>query len=152
MLEKLLTWNNLGLLLTALGTLLTCWQSYKAKTYKDEIKADRANLALYELIPKGLHARDECKKIKTPLDPARMPRGVSSEAVINTIEEFYEILQVNQHRLSNSTEISNAMSKLKDDLGQYRRQTAINWRFSIADRIYNHLNSINTELAKLRDG
>jgi len=149
--SSILTWNNLGLLLTALGTGLSFWQSYKAKTYKDEIKADRASLALYELIPKGLSAKDECKKIKTPLNLGKVVRGLDYDAVIDSIETFHEALEVNQHRIGNPESLLLDMSKLKEYLTKYRQASEASVRFSIADTLYGHLNSINIELAKLRD-
>lgn len=143
-------WNGLGLFLTFCGTALAFWQAYKAKTYKEEIQADRQKLILIELMPIAKSARDECKKIITPVN--KPMRGVDSNRVITSIQELAEKLQEHSHRLKGSFKEKAAVNNLQLLISNYKNENAADERNRIADSIYSELNSIVESLALSIDG
>lgn len=138
-------WNAVGLILTFLGTGLSFWQAYKAKSYRDEIQADRQKLILIELMPVAEITRDECKKITTPV--LKPMRGVNPQKVISKIQELSEKLQKFNHRISGDVECRNFVSSLNQRIKEYTEETDVDSRYKIADQMYENLNSVIEFLA-----
>lgn len=142
-------WNVVGLILTFCGTALAFWQAYKAKSYRDEIQADRKKLILIELMPIAKSARDECKKITTPV--GKPMRGVDHQKVISSIQELAEKLQEHSHRLKGNFREKEAVIKLQTHITNYTNDADQDSRNKIADKIYGELNSIIESLASSID-
>lgn len=138
-------WNTVGLVLTFLGTGLAFWQAYKAKSYRDEIQADRKKLILIELMSVAKSARDECKKIVTPV--GKPMRGVDPQKVIHAIQGLSEKLQEYNHRISGDIGCSSFSSNLKQRVAEYTNESDDSARHKIADQMYEELNSIIEFLA-----
>jgi len=138
-------WNAVGLILTFMGTGLAFWQAYKAKSYRDEIQADRQKLILIELMPIAKSARDECKKITTPVH--KPMRGVDPQKVIHSIQDLAEKLQEYSHRLKGGFAQKEAVSSLQGYITKYTNETDVEVRNKIADKMYSELNSIIESLA-----
>lgn len=138
-------WNAVSLMLTFLGTGLAFWQAYKAKSYRDEIQADRRKLILIELMPIAKNARDECKKIVTPV--ARPMRGVDPQKVIHVIQGLSDKLQEYNHRISEETECGAFSENLKRRISEYVNESDETCRQKIADKMHEDLNSIIEFLA-----
>ncbi len=143
-------WNGLGLFLTFCGVALSFWQAYKAKTYKEEIQADRQKLILIELMPIAKSARDECKKIITPVN--KPMRGVDSNKVITSIQELAEKLQEHSHRLKGDFREKAAVTNLQAFVSKYKNESVADERNKVADSIYSELNAIVESLATSIDG
>lgn len=139
------SWNAIGLILTFLGTALAFWQAYKAKTYRNEIQSDRQKLILIELMPVAKSARDECKKITTPV--GRPMRGVDHQKVIHAIQGLAEKLQEYSHRLKGDFKEKDSVVKLQGFIADYTNEADSESRNKIADNIYSELNSIIESLA-----
>lgn len=138
-------WNSFGLVLTFLGTGLAFWQAYKAKSYRDEIQADRKKLILIELMPVAKSARDECRKLVTPV--SKPMRGVDPQKVIYSIQGLSEKLQEFNHRISGDIECSLFSLNLKQRITEYTNESDDGARHKIADQMYEELNSIIEFLA-----
>ena len=138
-------WNAVGLTLTFLGTAMSFHQAHKAKTYKDEITSDRQKLILIELLPVVKQARDDCKKITTPVNE-RM-RGVSPEKVIASIQTCAEKIQEYSHRLSGSELSESSVEDVQSKISNYKNEFDEPARYKIADDLYNILNAIIQSLA-----
>ncbi len=138
-------WNIVGLILTFCGTGFAFYQAYKAKSYKDEIQADRQKLILIELMPIAKNARDECKKITTPV--GKPMRGVDPQKVIHSIQSLAEKLQEYSHRLKGDFREKESVVKLQELITNYKKNVDSEERHKIADSIYSELNSIIESLA-----
>lgn len=138
-------WNAIGLILTFLGTALAFWQAYKAKSYRDEIQSDRQKLVLIELMPIAKSARDECRKITTPVN--KPMRGVDPQKVIHEIRTLAEKLQEFSHRLTGNFEQKDLVISLQEDISKYTNEADQDSRNKIADGMYSTLNSIIESLA-----
>lgn len=134
------SWNAIGLILTFCATALAFWQAYKAKSYRDEIQSDRQKLILIELMPIAKKARDECKKITTPVN--KPMRGVDSQKIVHEIRGLAEKLQEYSHRLSGEFEQKDIVEALKQNITEYIDEKNQSARYKIADKIYSSLNSI----------
>ncbi|NOH22553.1 hypothetical protein [Vibrio europaeus] len=141
--------NAVGLVLTFVGTAISLYQAYKAKTYRDEIASDRQKLILIELLPVVKHARDECKKIITPVNGQM--RGVSVEKVIGSIQDCAEKIQEYSHRLSDTTLSSSAVSDIQSKISSYKTEVDPRQRHIIADTLYGDLNSVIQSLSTTID-
>lgn len=141
--------NGIGLFLTFVGTGISAWQAYKAKSYKDEIQSDRQKLILIELMPIAKSARDECKKIITPA--GKPMRGVDDQKVIDSIQGLAEKLQENSHRLKSELKEKASVKNLQHLISQYKSKTGSTDRNKVADTIYNELNEIIESLATTID-
>lgn len=138
-------WNAVGLALTFVGTALAFWQACRAKSYSDEIQADRKKLVLIELMPIAKSARDECKKIVTPV--AKPMRGVNPQNVIHVIQNLSEKLQEYNHRISGDTEFSVLSTNLKQRISDYTNEQDLGGRYKVADQMYEDINSVIESLA-----
>jgi hypothetical protein len=143
-------WNGLGLFLTFCGAALAFWQAHKAKTYKEEIQADRQKLILIEIMPIAKSARDECKKIVTPVN--KPMRGVDPNKVINSIQELAEKLQEHSHRLKGDFREKESVIKLQAFISKYKNESVADERSKVADSIYSELNAIVESLSISIDG
>lgn len=138
-------WNVVGLVLTFCGTALTFWQTYKAKSYRDEIQADRKKFILMELLPIAKSARDECKNYNSSKKPMR---GVDPQKVIHTIQILAEKLQEHSHhKLKGNFSLKEAVTKMSSYITNYINESDQDSRNKIADQIYSELNSIIELLA-----
>ena len=138
-------WNAIGLVLTFFGTGLSFWQAYKAKSYRDEIQADRQKLVLIELMPIAKSARDECRKITTPVN--KPMRGVDPQKVIHEIQGLAEKLQEYSHRLTGNFEQKDLLVDLQRAVSEYKNESDQDSRYRIADKMYSTLNSIIESLS-----
>lgn len=138
-------WNAIALILTFLGTALSFWQAYKAKSYRDEIQSDRQKLILIELMPIAKSARDECRKITTPVN--KPMRGVDPQKVIHEIQALAEKLQEFSHRLTGEFEQNGLVTSLQKDISSYKNVVDQDFRNKIADCMYARLNLIIESLA-----
>ena len=138
-------WNAVGLTLTFCGTTFAFWQAYKAKSYRDEIQADRQKLILIELMPIAKSARDECKKITTPVK--KPMRGVDPQKVIHAIQGLAEKLQEYGHRLKGEFAQKETVTILQSHIANYTNEADLDSRNKIADQMYSELNSIIESLA-----
>ena len=138
-------WNAVGLFLTFCGTGLAFYQAHRAKTYKEEIQSDRQKLILIELMPIAKNARDECKKIITPV--SKPIRGVDSQKVINSIQALAEKLQEFSHRLKGDFSEKESVTNLQEFIGSYKKEDSSDERYKIADSIYSELNEIIESLS-----
>jgi hypothetical protein len=138
-------WNAVGLVLTFSGTALAFWQAYKAKSYRDEIQADRQKLILIELMPVAKSARDECRKIITPV--SKPMRGADPQKIIHAIQIFSEKLQEYNHRISGDVKCSTFSANLRKRISEYTNETDETVRHKIADHMYEELNSVIEFLA-----
>ena len=132
--------NFIGLVLTFLGTAITCWQAYKAKTYRDEIQIDRHRLALVELLPIAKSAREECRKIITPVNEPM--RGVDPAIVISKIQTLSEKISENSHRINRDAYRKITQVKIDQLINQYKAKESESERFKIADSLYTEIGKI----------
>lgn len=139
------SWNAIGLILTFCGTALAFWQAYKAKSYRDEIQSDRQKLILIELMPIAKKARDECKKITTPVH--KPMRGVDSQKIVHEVQGLAEKLQEYSHRLSGEFGQKDIVEALKGNITEYIAENNQSARYKIADKMYSSLNSIIESLS-----
>lgn len=146
--------NISGLVITTIGTVVTIWQAIKAKkysvtakNYRDEILSDRIRFALIDLLSIGKQTREECKKITTPVDK-RHTRGVNSQKVINEIQDFSDRLKENCFKINNN-DITKLAESLEKKIEEYKRNSAEDIRFYIADDIYKIMNESIILLSEL---
>lgn len=136
-------------MLSGVGAAISMWQSYKAKSYRDEIVVDRSRIALIDVLGDLRAARDECKKIMTPVGGKAM-RGVDPSQVIRSIQACAEKLNENEHRLS-SADIKELLKGLSEYLTIFAaNQDALN-RQKTADEIYACLNQLVAQVARQID-
>lgn len=152
MMQSILTWNNFGLLLTAIGTGLTFWQSYKARSYKNEIVLDRAKSTIPELIRMANEAKSNCRKIVRPVDINNPPRGVDQQDVIDKIEIFLEHVQENNHRIKKIIDIEAVISNAKTNITNYKTAPTERYKYSYAGELQSNINIITVKLNEARDG
>jgi hypothetical protein len=138
-------WNGLGLLLTFCSTALAFYQAHRAKSYKEEILADRQKLVLIEIMPIAKSARDEIKKITTPV--GKPMRGVDPQKVIHSVQDLAERLQEHSHRLKGNFREKKSVISLQGYIEDYKAEQVLEERYRIADLIYTELNKIVESLA-----
>ena len=89
--------NAIAMIVTTIGTGVTVWQAYKAKSYRDDILEDRQKISLIELKSSLKQARTECQKITTPV--SKPFRGVDIQRVIDELQNFLDKLKENIHKI-----------------------------------------------------
>jgi len=122
--------------LSAIGAAIAIWQAYKAKTYRDEILRDRRKMALVETIGTARKARDECRKIVTPV--GKPVRGLDQQQVFNAIRDCVDRLRDNAHKFQ-SIRLTGCVTTLEQLLGSYAQTTDEAARYKIADELYKAL-------------
>lgn len=135
-------------MLSAIGAGISIQQAYKAKTYRDEILADRVRLALIDMLSSAKHAREECKKITTPV--SKPMRGVDPERVISAIQSCAEKLKENGHRFG-VAEIEVMSSSLETHITEYKAASDGTARALLADKTYKSLNELVAHISRRID-
>lgn len=141
-------WTVAGTVLSGLGAFISVWQARKAKRYRDEILADRVRMALIEMSGSLKAARDECKKIKTPV--GKPMRGIDTSKVIGLIQACAEKLRENGHRLGISG-IEASAANLEVHLSSFTANPDLAFRQKKADEIYDCLNELVAQVARQID-
>lgn len=123
-------------LLSAIGAAIAIWQAYRAKTYRDEILQDRRKMALVETIGTARKARDECRKIVTPV--GKPVRGLDQQQVVNAIRDCVDRLRDNAHKFR-STKLTGCVTTLESLLANYAQTADEVARYKVADDMYKAL-------------
>lgn len=137
----------LGAILSAVGAAIAIWQAYRARRYRDEILQDRRKMALVEAIGIARKARDECRKIVTPL--GKPIRGVDQQQVVDSIRDCVDRLRDNAHKFQSPRVVGSVpkLERLVDDYTQARDEAT---RYKVADDMYkvlsNTIGSISEEI------
>jgi len=126
----------LGTIFSVIGAAISIWQAMKARGYKDEILHDRLKILLIELMGIAKRARDECKKIITPV--GKPPRGVDQQIVINCIRDCLDKLKDNSHKFSLQT-LQQIIVKIEKRIDLYASESDAKKKYSHADQIYKYL-------------
>lgn len=141
-------WTIGGAVLSGIGAGISIWQAHRAKRYRDEILADRVRMALIEMSGSLKAARDECKKIMTPV--SKPMRGVDAAKVIGLIQSCAEKLKENGHRLG-ITGVEVLAATLEGHLGAFTANPDLAFRQKKADEIYECLNELVAQVARQID-
>lgn len=136
--------NLLSTGLSGIGAVIAIWQARKAKKYRDEILRDRTKILLIDTIGVAKKAREECRKIITPV--GKPVRGVNQQEVINSIRDCLDKLKDNTHKFE-KTNIASTITSLDSSIANYINEIDNVNRFSEGDRIYEALGEIIREIA-----
>jgi hypothetical protein len=129
----------IGALLSAIGAAVAIHQALRVKKYRDEILHDRLKILLFEVMGIAKKAREECRKIITPV--GNHVRGVNQQIVVNSIRDCLEKIEDNSHKFSVDG-LSEIMSQVDALIGKYTKETDESQRYSLGDQIYKLLGRI----------
>lgn len=131
--------NLAGAVFSVIGAAIAIWQAHKAKSYRDEILRDRTKILLIDAIGVARKAREECRKIMTPV--GKPVRGIDQQQVVNTIRDCVDKLKDNQHKFE-QPKLRMFIESLEHEISNYTSQTEESKRFGIGDEIYKILGEI----------
>lgn len=137
--------NLIGLILTAIGTLITIWQATKAKSYRDEIVEDRKKLSLIDLKSSLIQIRSECRKISTPVN--KPLRGVNPQKIIDELQDFVVKMKENEHKI-NLQEFSESITTMEKYISDYKNENDEEIRSNIGDMLFQELSDLGGLIAK----
>jgi selenocysteine lyase/cysteine desulfurase len=123
-------------------------QARTARRYRDEIKHDRKKLAIVEAANYIRNARNECKKLRTPV--GNPPRGLNKQNVIDAIRDCIEKARENAHRFQ-SESIDAVLKKAHDQALEYVSAQDDPLQCGIGDNMYETLDTLVRHLAELQD-
>lgn len=135
----------IGAFFSAVGAIIAIQHAIKAGKYKDEILHDRVKMLLVDVMGIAKKARDECKKIITPI--GKPPRGVDQQQVINSIRECLDKIKDDKHKFSVKTLPQN-ISQIEKYIDQYATESDDEKRHTVGDQIYKSLGEIISCLSK----
>lgn len=127
-----------GAILSMISAAIAIWQAYRARRYRDEILLDRRKRLLIDVSGVARRAREECRKIVTPV--GRPVRGVDQQHVINSIRDCLDRIKDNAHQFG--TILDKALGEAEYQLGNYIQEQDESQRFSIGDMLYKALGVI----------
>lgn len=138
----------LGAVLSAVGAALAIWQAARAKKYRDEVLQDRRRFALVEAIGLARNAREESRKIATPV--GKPVRGVDPQAVINAIRDCLDRIREDGHKFQDPG-VTAAVSEAQRYLVDYVREKDESRRHTVADGMYKSLQDLTARLSEAVD-
>ncbi len=130
---------------SVVGAIIAIRQAVKARNYKNEIFHDRLKIFLVDVIGIAKKAREECKKIITPV--GKPIRGIDQQKVINSIRECLEIIKDNNHKLPVNT-LGNSIIEIDYCIDHYAKEFEDKKRYALGDDIYKYLGDIISCLSK----
>ena len=139
------TISIIGAFFSIVGAIVAIRHAIKARKYKDEILHDRLKMLLIDVMGIAKKARDECRKIITPIGKAI--RGVDQQQVIDSIRECLEKIKDNNHKFSVET-LPKSILQIEKHIAQYAKESEDKKRYAIGDQIHENLREIISCLSK----
>lgn len=137
-----------GTAFSVIGAVISLWQAGRARKYRDEILRDRLRFVLIELIGIARKAREECRKLVTPV--GKPVRGVDPQHVVNVIRDCVERIKDNAHKF-NATDLTVSLTEVEQRLKTYVREQDPSARFAIGDTLYTSLSSVISRISEELD-
>jgi len=78
-----------GSIVTLFGMVITIWQAYKARNYKNQIKFDIRKINIANVTERLKRAQDEIRHLPTSMQA--VPRGLKPTELIQKIREQFDI-------------------------------------------------------------
>jgi len=128
-----------GAVLSAIGAGVAIHQALKVKKYRDEILHDRLKILLFEVMGIAKKAREECRKIVTPV--GKPVRGVDYQSVVNSIRDCIDKIRDNNHKFS-VEELSQNISQVDKLINQYAKESEESQRHTLGDQMYKCIGDI----------
>lgn len=126
-----------GAILSMMSAAIAIWQAYRARRYRDEILLDRRRRLLIDVSGVARRAREECRKIVTPV--GQPVRGVDQQHVINSIRDCLDRIKDNAHQFE---VLDKALGEAEKQLDNYLQEQDESHRFAIGDMLYKALGVI----------
>ena len=135
-------------LFSIVGAIIAIWQATRAKKYRDEIGHDRLKIILIEISRVATNAREECRKIVTPV--GKSIRGVDPQVVVNSIRDCIDRIKDNEHRFK-TKEFRSNIAAIEQQLEKYINEKEESGRYAIGDLLYKMLSDIVSSVSEQID-
>lgn len=142
------TISIIGVILTAIGTFITIYNTAKAKKYRDEIREDRQKIFLIDFKSILISTRNECKKITTPV--LKQQRGFDPQKSLDEIQNLVDKMKEYSHNI-NLIEYENYIKRIENHIGRYKIESDPTERCKIGDKLYKELSDLGGFVAKSID-
>lgn len=140
-------WAIGGTVLSGIGATISIWQAARAKSYRDEVVFARKHSVIIDLVGTLKQARDECRKIATPLE--KRMRGIDAGAIIKHVMIAREKTSEYGHRFDDkrASELAVSIGGLLTRYGESDAQG----KLESSSLLYQEVSHLVDHLAKRLD-
>ena len=135
----------IGVVLTAIGTFVTLYNTAKAKKYRDEIREDRQKIFLIDFKSLLISTRNECKKITTPV--LKQQRGFDPQKTLDELQNLVDKMKEYSHNI-NLKEYEDYIKRIENLIDTYKKESDQTERSKIGDKLYKELSDLGGFVAK----